>query len=163
MSQAKYVTRAIRRFGLLATPAAAWLLATCVSFAVAQERHDQIVASDPTELKLPPLDAIDAETSLAVFLQKGVPPHITVAALRRAWTADPRIRDFKGLAELDWDMSTGDGVFGFGELGPEVDIPLMLASLFSEPDRAPVHVAQRSDGFASLLFSLGYAREAAHE
>src|SRR5262245_31602247 len=48
---------------------------------------------------LPSLDSITAETDIRVFLQKGVPPHLTRAALRRAWSADPNIRDFIGIAE----------------------------------------------------------------
>jgi hypothetical protein len=38
------------------------------------------------------------------------------AALRRAWSADPAIRDFVGLADYDWDFNTPGAIAGFGPL-----------------------------------------------
>jgi hypothetical protein len=67
---------------------------------------------------LPSLEAIDAQTDIKVFLQSWVPEELRVAALRRAWTQDPAIRDFVGLQEMDWDFSDPDSVLGFDELGP---------------------------------------------
>lgn len=81
---------------------------------------------------LPPLDSIDARTNLAVFLQEGVPVELRLAALRRAWIADPAIRDFKGLQENHWDFDNLNSVPGFGELGPEVDIAKMLAQVVGD-------------------------------
>ena len=46
----------------------------------------------------------------------GVPSELTRAALRRAWAADPKIRDFKGLADYDWDFNTPGAMPGFGPL-----------------------------------------------
>ena len=43
---------------------------------------------------LPSLESITPETDIRAFLQKGVPADLTRAALRRAWSADPAIRDF---------------------------------------------------------------------
>ncbi len=62
-------------------------------------------ASEPPEFapdpaKLPPIETITAETDIRAFLAPGVPPELTRAALRRAWAADPKIRDFVGLADL---------------------------------------------------------------
>src|SRR5690349_16629058 len=54
---------------------------------------------------LPSLDSITAVTDVRAFLKPGVPAELASAALRRAWTADPAIRDFKGLAENDWDFT----------------------------------------------------------
>ena len=54
--------------------------------------------------KLPSLDSITAETDIRAFLAPGVPAELTRAALRRAWVADPAIRDFVGLADYDWDF-----------------------------------------------------------
>jgi hypothetical protein len=85
---------------------------------------------DPASL--PSLDSIDAQTDVTGFLKAGVPPDLTRAALRRAWSADPAIRDFKGLAENDWDFNDPNSMMGFGPLGPEVDVKRMLASLFGE-------------------------------
>ena len=45
-----------------------------------------------------------------------MPAELTRAALRRAWAADPRIRDFVGLAENDWDFNAPGAIAGFGPL-----------------------------------------------
>jgi hypothetical protein len=65
---------------------------------------------------LPPIESIGIGTDISVFLRAGVPAEMTRAALRRAWSTDPTIRDFIGLAENAWDFTTPDGVPGFGPL-----------------------------------------------
>jgi hypothetical protein len=65
---------------------------------------------------LPPLESISAATDVAAFLRKGVPPALSREALRRAWIADPAIRDFVGLAENAWDFNDPDAMPGFGPL-----------------------------------------------
>jgi hypothetical protein len=65
---------------------------------------------------LPPIDSIDAETDIRAFLAPGVPADLTRAALRRAWAADPKVRDFVGLADYDWDFNTPGAIPGFGPL-----------------------------------------------
>jgi hypothetical protein len=82
---------------------------------------------------LPSLDSIAAETDIRAFLQKGVPAELTRAALRRAWAADPNIRDFIGIAENQWDFATGSDLPGFGplEASPE-ELRRMVADLFGE-------------------------------
>jgi hypothetical protein len=52
---------------------------------------------DPASL--PPLDSIGAGSDIRAFLARGVPAELAQAALRRAWAADPAIRDFIGLSE----------------------------------------------------------------
>jgi hypothetical protein len=54
-------------------------------------------------------------------LASGVPSDLTRAALRRAWSTDPAIRDFIGLSENSWDFNVRDGVPGFGS--PTTDDP----------------------------------------
>ncbi len=83
---------------------------------------------DPASL--PPIESIGAQTDIGAFLQPGVPESLRNAALRRAWTADPAIRDFKGLAENDWDFSDPNGVHGFGPLAPNFDVKKMAEALF---------------------------------
>lgn len=85
---------------------------------------------DPASL--PSIDSIGAQTDVRAFLQTGVPPDLTRAALRRAWTADPAILNFKGLQENDWDFNDPNSMFGFGELDPDFDVKRMLASVFGE-------------------------------
>jgi Protein of unknown function (DUF3306) len=70
-----------------------------------------------TELsKLPPIESIDAATDITAFLRKGIPQELSRAALRRAWSADPAIRDFVGLAENAWDFTDPNAMAGFGGL-----------------------------------------------
>ena len=51
-----------------------------------------------------------------------MPADLTRAALRRAWSADPKIRDFVGLAENAWDFNDPGSIPGFGplEMTPEL-------------------------------------------
>jgi hypothetical protein len=72
--------------------------------------------------KLPSLDSITAETDIRAFLQPGVPAQLSRAALRRAWSADPAIRDFVGLADYDWDFNTEGAILGFGPLEMTEDL-----------------------------------------
>src|SRR6266481_2494222 len=65
---------------------------------------------------LPPIDSIDAATDITAFLRKGIPQELSRAARRRAWSADPAIRDFIGLAENAWDFNDPNAMPGFGPL-----------------------------------------------
>ena len=82
--------------------------------------------------KLPSLDSITAATDMRAFMAPGVPAEITRAALRRAWEADPTIRNFVGLQENDWDFNKPNAVAGFGELPEGFDLKTMVAELFGE-------------------------------
>src|ERR1700730_16737421 len=55
--------------------------------------------------QVPSIESIVAESDVRAFLAPGVPPELTRAALRRAWSADPKIRDFIGLSENSWDFN----------------------------------------------------------
>jgi hypothetical protein len=87
---------------------------------------------------LPSIDSITAATDIRGFLAPGVPAELTRAALRRAWVADPTIRDFIGIAENQWDFTAPDSIPGFGPLGPLDDVRRMLARVMGdgeEPER----------------------------
>lgn len=76
-------------------------------------------ASEPTAFdlsKLPPIESIAADSDIRPFLAPGVPPELTRAALRRAWAADPMVREFIELAENAWDFNAPDSMHGFGLL-----------------------------------------------
>lgn len=92
---------------------------------------------------LPPLDSIGGDTDISAFLKPGVPSALRHAALRRAWTADPVIRAFKGLAENDWDFNSPDTP-GFGPLDPGFDVKKMVAQLFGDAQPAETEAAQES-------------------
>jgi Protein of unknown function (DUF3306) len=87
-----------------------------------------VPAFDPATL--PSLDAIDAQTDIRIFLHPDVPDEMRLPALRRAWSVNPAIRDFRGLAELDWDFNATNGAFGFAELRPGAQVEQMLAQIF---------------------------------
>lgn len=94
----------------------------------------EVPAFDPATL--PPLESIGAGGDITAFLQAGVPADLSRAALRRAWSADPAIRDFVGLSENAWDFTAADGVPGFGTLAPERALQLarqLLAPTLQEP------------------------------
>jgi Protein of unknown function (DUF3306) len=69
---------------------------------------------DPASL--PSIESIAADTDIVAFLRTGVPAELTRAALRRAWTSDPAIRDFIGIAENQWDFNDPNAIPGFGPL-----------------------------------------------
>lgn len=73
-------------------------------------------AAPPDPATLPPVESIGPGSDVRAFLQAGVPADLTRAALRRAWSADPDIRDFVGLAENSWDFNAPDGMGGFGRM-----------------------------------------------
>jgi hypothetical protein len=89
------------------------------------EAHDPTPSSGTAEgppnpavdlSSLPPIESINAATDITAFLRKGIPQELSRAALRRAWTADPAIRDFVGLAENAWDFNDPNAMPGFGPL-----------------------------------------------
>jgi hypothetical protein len=92
---------------------------------------------------LPPIGSIASGSDITAFLAPGVPLELTRAALRRAWTTDPAIRDFIGLSENAWDFNAPGGVPGFGSLDLQ-DVRRLLAQILNEPqasDPTPVTAA----------------------
>lgn len=87
--------------------------------------------------KLPSLDSIGPDSDITAFMQQGVPVSLSRAALRRAWSADPKIRDFIGLSENSWDFTKPETITGFGQLLPTDDVKKLLARVLSE-DEPPV-------------------------
>jgi len=92
----------------------------------------------PDLAHLPALEDITAETDIRAFLAPGVPADLTRAALRRAWSADPTIRDFVGLAENDFDFNNPDSIPGFGklEMTPALrrEVARIVGDLISDED-----------------------------
>jgi hypothetical protein len=97
---------------------------------------------DPASL--PPIESLGAGSDIRSFLAAGVPADLTRAALRRAWSADPAIRDFVGLSENSWDFNALGGVPGFGSLTAE-DARRLLAQVMGEKEALhPAHPAASS-------------------
>ena len=85
---------------------------------------------DPASL--PSIESIGASSDLSAFLRPGVPPDLTRAALRRAWSADPQIRDFIGLVENGWDFNDPNGIPGFGSISAD-EVGRLLANMIGTP------------------------------
>ena len=102
-----------------------------------------VAAAAPAEDKpfdlssLPSIESIDANTDVTVFLRPGVPPELSRAALRRAWSADPAIRDFVGLVENGWDFNDPNAMPGFGPITPGEVARLAGQMLGQLPDPEP--------------------------
>jgi hypothetical protein len=93
---------------------------------------------------LPPIESIGIGTDIRSFLQKGVPLELTRAALRRAWVADPAIRDFIEVAENQWDFATGSDIPGFGALQPTDDVRRLVSEVFQRTAEVPPVVAEQA-------------------
>jgi len=90
--------------------------------------------------KLPSIESITAETDIRAFLAPGIPAELRLAALRRAWVADPKVRDFVGLADYDFDFQTPGAIPGFGPLEMTDELRREVVRIVSagraEPDAA---------------------------
>jgi hypothetical protein len=87
-------------------------------------------AFDPASL--PSVESIDVDTDIRGFLQPRVPPELTRAALRRAWTTDPAIRNFIEIAENQWDFNDPTSIFGFGPMRATDNVPALLAQALGQ-------------------------------
>ena len=94
---------------------------------------------------LPPIESITGATDITAFLRKGIPPELSRAALRRAWSSDPAIRDFIGLAENAWDFNDPNAMPGFGPLDCSAE---QLAALL---DRVVGGVRSAADRLAAAI------------
>jgi hypothetical protein len=68
------------------------------------------------ELELPDIATLTAGSDIRAFMQAGVPQALRRAALARIWSLDPAIRDFREMADYDWDFNVPGGAPGFGPL-----------------------------------------------
>jgi hypothetical protein len=86
---------------------------------------------------LPSLESITAGTDIRGFLSPGVPLELRHAALRRAWSSDPAIRDFVGLADYDWDFHAPGSMPGFGSLEMTEELRREIARIVGEALQSP--------------------------
>jgi hypothetical protein len=92
---------------------------------------------DPANL--PSIESISADTDIIAFLRAGVPTELVRSALRRAWTSDPAIRDFVGIAENQWDFNDPNAIPGFGPLTASEDGLDVLAQISSRLQQHGAH------------------------
>jgi hypothetical protein len=93
---------------------------------------------------LPPIESITAQTDISGFLAPGVPSELTRAALRRAWVSDPKIRNFVGLADYDWDFNAAGSMAGFGPLEVLDEVGKAVGRM-PEPDRTAADASNLCD------------------
>ena len=105
------------------------------SAAPGETHRDATPPFDPATL--PSIDSIVAGTDIRAFLQKGVPAELTKAALRRAWTTDPAIRDFIEIAENQWDFTDPASIPGFGTLKAGDEVRQLASQAIGKPLEAP--------------------------
>ena len=104
----------------------------CDSATPASKAEDEAI--DPA--MLPPIESLGPASDYTVFLKKGVPEALRVAALRRAWMSDPFIRDFRGPAEYALDYTTAEF-----DLRPTDDVAKMLDRIFPPRPASPAQSA----------------------
>jgi hypothetical protein len=122
--------------------------------ASAARRPDAIAPLfDPASL--PPIESIAADTDIRAFLAPGVPPGLTRAALRRAWVADPKIRDFVGLADYDWDFNAPGSMAGFGPLEMTEELRQIAARIVGPLSAGPAAGAAEGPDLSRQVGSRG--------
>jgi hypothetical protein len=117
----------------------------------------EIASADDTSFdpaSLPSIEAIDVNTDIRGFLQSGVPAELTRAVLRQAWTRDPAIRDFIGIAENQWDFNDPDAISGFGPLPEGYDVSGLLSQALGGRDRLVETIPEMSASAQQLPSAL---------
>jgi hypothetical protein len=112
--------------------------------------------------KLPLIESISGGTDIRDFLQAGVPAELTKAALRRAWSADPAIRDFIGIAENQWDFTDPAAIPGFGPLQAGDNVHDLVAQAMGKLEdhlAPPTEVAQVTTAPEGAPSSNAHVRE----
>jgi Protein of unknown function (DUF3306) len=85
----------------------------------------------PAELDLPPLDTLGKSSDYTKFMDPRVPAEMQREALRRAWLTDPQIRNFREMADYDWDFNAP----GYGALLPTDNVAELAGRIFSELEK----------------------------
>lgn len=82
---------------------------------------------------LPKLDELTPASDLTLFFKKGVPEVLRNAALRKMWTLDPAVRDYRSEAlDYAYDWNAPGGVPGGGDLPADFDSREMVARIFGD-------------------------------
>jgi hypothetical protein len=99
------------------------------------KQQDEVVDEPFDPASLPSIETITVGTDIRGFLQSRVPAALTRAALRQAWTSDPAIRDFVGIAENQWDFNDPTTMPGFGPMLETDNMPALLARALGGGDK----------------------------
>lgn len=114
-------------------------------------------AFDPATL--PAIDDLTVTSDIRDFLRKEVPDALRKLALRKIWSLDPQIRDFREIAENQYDWNAIDGVPGFGPLPEGTDIGALLAQATGQIPAAEAEVVAlaAADGDIVVVVDAGAA------
>ena len=135
-------------------------LKTPAAEAPAAQPPSDAAIDQPFDLaSLPSIESIAADTDIVAFLRSGVPAELTRAALRRAWTSDPAIRDFIGIAENQWDFNDPDGIPGFGPLRAAESVPAVFTQVASKLETSPAALAGTATPVQSTGSSVAYSEQ----
>jgi hypothetical protein len=94
-------------------------------------------APAPDRPPLPDIASLTAGSDIRAFMRPDVPQALRRAALARIWSLDPAIRDFREMADYDWDFNVAGGAPGYGPLEASAEqIEHWLARILP-PDQAP--------------------------
>jgi hypothetical protein len=96
------------------------------------------------------VESLTAESDFAAFLREEVPAALRRAALRRAWSLDPAIRDFVGPADYAWDFNAPGGVPGFSLDLPH-DVERLIAQAVGLGEKPPEAETEAEAAGASPL------------
>ena len=119
--------------------------------AVAQPPPDAAAEEPFDPASLPSIESIVANTDISGFLQSRVPAALTRAALRQAWSSDPAIRDFIGIAENQWDFNDPNAMPGFGPLFEGDSLPELLAQALGGRDKLAAMIPEMPVSAAESL------------
>lgn len=103
-------------------------------------------AVEPSDMvELPRVESLGADSDYRPFLKPEVPETLRWAALRKAWSTDPAIADFRGFAEYDWDCNAP----GFGQLLATDNVRELCDAILRPPaDRAECRPGPSSEALA---------------
>jgi hypothetical protein len=118
---------------------------------IAQPRPDAAAEEPFDPASLPSIESIVADTDISGFLQSRVPAALTRAALRQAWSSDPAIRDFIGIAENQWDFNDPAAMPGFGPLLEGDRLPELLAQALGGRDKLAAMIPEMPASAADSL------------
>ncbi len=99
----------------------------------AENLPPEAIGEEPEREPLPPIESLGADSDYTRFLAPDVPAELTRLALRKAWVSDPKIADFRGFAEYDWDCNAP----GYGQLRPTDNIRDLLDAVFGDTPPEP--------------------------
>lgn len=90
----------------------------------------------PDRPPLPDIASLTAGSDIRAFMRPDVPQALRRAALARIWSLDPAIRDFREMADYDWDFNVAGGAPGYGPLEASAEQIEHWLSRILPPDQA---------------------------